>query len=530
MRINHNISALITQNSLNSANNALGDSLHKLSTGLRINRASDDAAGLSVSEQLRSQIRGNNRARHNAEDGVALLQVAEGAMNEAHSILQRQRQLAIQSASDTLTDEDRSYIDQEFTALSEELTRINDATQYNGIQVLRGGADNAEELIDKLTNDWLPGAAATVQNAYSNLSAFGNLHVTGENMDGEAGLLATGGSDGTQAVINLDLDDFNAQVTGDANADGPMNHLGNVFSAQDILSHEMTHALQYINGHQPPTWFSEGAAEASNAGGESRVTSLLAGSYANTAAIIAASSFASGGSIDHNTWSGSDEDYATAYLAAMFIQNGAGSIDDIYGTTISGSAQLEANITATFGGTYAAFEAGFLAQNLNTGDPAYASAFGDQVGTTITGEGFTGVSFDIGEALQMHIGANAVEDVDTMDLDGLGSVSGGALGVDAASVGSRTGAHASIGVVGTAISTVSTKRSDVGAHINRLEHSIQNLHNQEFNQQDAESRIRDVDFATESTAFTKQQILTQSATAMLSQANGVSNAALTLIG
>lgn len=104
MRINHNISSMITQNSLANANAGMSKSLEKLSTGLRINRASDDAAGLSVSEQLRTQVRGLSRAKSNAKDGIALLQIAEGAANEISAIMQRQRELAVQSANDTLTD------------------------------------------------------------------------------------------------------------------------------------------------------------------------------------------------------------------------------------------------------------------------------------------------------------------------------------------------------------------------------------------------------------------------------------------
>ena len=125
MRINHNINSLITQNSLASANNGLGKSLEKLSTGLRINRAADDAAGLSVSEQLRTQVRGLNRAKSNAQDGVALIQVAEGAANEISSILQRMRELSVQSANDTLTYTDRSYLQQEYVALADEIDRIS---------------------------------------------------------------------------------------------------------------------------------------------------------------------------------------------------------------------------------------------------------------------------------------------------------------------------------------------------------------------------------------------------------------------
>src|SRR6185436_10089473 len=121
---------------------SLTKSLEKLSTGLRINRASDDAAGLSVSESLRSKIRGMDRAKSNAEDGIALLQIAEGATGEINNILQRLRELSIQSATDTMTTTERSYIDKEFQQLLSEITRISNSASYNGMTLLDGGSDS----------------------------------------------------------------------------------------------------------------------------------------------------------------------------------------------------------------------------------------------------------------------------------------------------------------------------------------------------------------------------------------------------
>jgi flagellin len=138
MRINHNISSMITQGSLAVVNRELNKSLERLSTGLRINRASDDAAGLSVSENLRTQVKGINKARANASDGISLLQIAEGAANEVSAILQRMRELAVQSTNDTLTTTERRYTEQEFTALISEIDRITDATQYNSMTLLDG--------------------------------------------------------------------------------------------------------------------------------------------------------------------------------------------------------------------------------------------------------------------------------------------------------------------------------------------------------------------------------------------------------
>ena len=138
MRINQNISAMNTYSRLTAANTAKSNSLAKLSSGLRINKAGDDAAGLSISEKMRGQVSGLNQAAKNAQDGISLIQTAEGALNETHSILQRMRELAVQSANDTNTGADRKEIQKEMDQLSEEITRIANNTEFNTQNLLDG--------------------------------------------------------------------------------------------------------------------------------------------------------------------------------------------------------------------------------------------------------------------------------------------------------------------------------------------------------------------------------------------------------
>src|SRR5699024_1526572 len=138
MIINHNISALNTHRQLNANNNNVQGSLEKLSSGLKINRAGDDAAGLAISEKMRGQIRGLDMATKNAQDGISLIQTAEGALNETHDILQRMRELAVQSSSDTNTDADRAELQKELNALTEEIDRIADTTEFNTQKLLNG--------------------------------------------------------------------------------------------------------------------------------------------------------------------------------------------------------------------------------------------------------------------------------------------------------------------------------------------------------------------------------------------------------
>ncbi|MDH7577281.1 MAG: flagellin [Bacillota bacterium] len=139
MIINHNISALNAWRGLSVTNSAMSKSLEKLSSGLRINRAADDAAGLAISEKMRGQIRGLNQAVRNAQDGISLIQTAEGALNETEAILQRMRELATQASNDTLTQDDRIQIQKEINQLTEEIQRVGVTTEFNTQQLLDGG-------------------------------------------------------------------------------------------------------------------------------------------------------------------------------------------------------------------------------------------------------------------------------------------------------------------------------------------------------------------------------------------------------
>jgi len=138
LQINTNVAAMNAYRNLSGTQNAMSTSLERLSSGLRINRAADDAAGLAISEKLRAQVGGLNQATSNAQDGISLIQTAEGALNETHSILQRMRQLAVQSSNDTNSDKDRGQIQKEVTQLNDELDRIAGATQFNGKALLDG--------------------------------------------------------------------------------------------------------------------------------------------------------------------------------------------------------------------------------------------------------------------------------------------------------------------------------------------------------------------------------------------------------
>lgn len=168
MVVQHNLSAMNTNRQLGITTGAQAKSTEKLSSGYRINRAGDDAAGLTISEKMRSQIRGLNKASTNAEDGVSLIQTAEGALNEAHSILQRMNELATQAANDTNTDSDRSAIDKELTALTAELDRIASTTQFNTMNLLDGNFSDK-----KLQVGALEGQTISISISAMNAAAIG---------------------------------------------------------------------------------------------------------------------------------------------------------------------------------------------------------------------------------------------------------------------------------------------------------------------------------------------------------------------
>jgi flagellin len=205
MRINHNLNALNAWRNLGNANNAMGKSLEKLSSGLRINRAGDDAAGLSISEKMRAQIRGLDQGTRNAQDGISLIQTAEGALTETHSMLQRMRELAVQSANDTNTDADRGALQDEISQLKNEIDRIANTTNFNDKKLLNGDMG----LKTASSDDTVFEITVTSDDNAALLDAEDNL-ITGASINITA---ATGGSlsvsDGTDTEnFSFTIDDL----------------------------------------------------------------------------------------------------------------------------------------------------------------------------------------------------------------------------------------------------------------------------------------------------------------------------------
>lgn len=208
MRINHNISALNTYRQLAFNNTQAAKNIEKLSSGLRINRAGDDAAGLAISEKMRGQIRGLEMASKNAQDGISLIQTAEGALNETHAILQRMRELAVQAANDTNTDADRQELQKEVDQLAEEITRIANTTEFNTKKLLDGSADSSSDVGSAADLVFHIGANAS-QSLTLSISAM-DAHSLG--VDDGTGSAATNGGD---ATVNGGID-ISSQSAADA--------------------------------------------------------------------------------------------------------------------------------------------------------------------------------------------------------------------------------------------------------------------------------------------------------------------------
>ncbi|WP_019635621.1 flagellin [Paenibacillus fonticola] len=416
MRINHNIAALNTHRQLGANTGASSKNLEKLSSGLRINRAGDDAAGLAISEKMRGQIRGLDMAAKNAQDGISLIQTAEGALTETHSILQRMRELAVQSATDTNTDSDRANLQREVDQLSQELTRIGKDTEFNTKKLLDGsfsgtfhiGANEGQNI--SLNIGDLRGLNLGVAGAIKNEQT---VNVTAAAGDGSKI------ADGTYSVVkgatanDYDLKDADGNVVA-SSTDG-----GETFAAPD-------------------------------------------GTTAGT-------------------------DTGATFTFTEKVTSGTVKIADgkASGTAEFKNEQLQA-------GDYIVTETQITDKNGNV----YATVDG-------TGKGYENAAGDT--VLELNTAVATGKSIN--------------ISVGGTDISSSSAASKAITTINNALETVSTERSKLGAYQNRLEHTVNNLGASSENLSAAESRIRDVDMAKEMVEFTKNNILTQAAQAMLAQAN-----------
>jgi flagellin len=457
----------------------LSKSTEKLSSGYKINRAADDAAGLSISEKMRKQIRGLTQASANAEDGISAVQTAEGALAEVQDMLQRMNELAVKSANGTNSESDRSYIQNEIDQLTTEIDRVSQTTKFNETYLLKG--DNTLEKGYSFNY----GVASTFTSA-----------------------VATFASDsGTSTEIKVDF------ASTDTVSNATTNELLKSMRDQGLtVTTSGTNASLQLNGDAASNYK---VVTKDIATGKFSITDLE-GNEVATATVTA-------GKIDSTVTLVADKDSLVAQQSQKELQ----VFYDKDGNAVSANALGNYFATDSTGAVYVRAEGGKL-----------YDAIGTEISkTTLTanvaaGKGEVTATKDLTAALNIkfQVGADTSSankisiNIDSMSAKGLG-ING--LKVDGTT---STNSDGAVNIISEAIQKVSKQRSALGAVQNRLEHTINNLDNVVENTTSAESAIRDTDMATEMVAYSNANLLSQAGQAMLAQSNQSNQGVLSLLG
>lgn len=557
MQLNTNIASLNAVRQLGYANQLLGQSLQRLSSGLRINSARDDAAGLQISNRLTSQIGGLAQSVRNANDGVSMLQTAEGAMQQVTDNLQRIRDLSLAAANGVNSADDRRAYQDEVNQLLQEISRINDTTTFGGRKLFTAGADpgdlNKRAVVYGLKSVWLADAEDRIRTYFGISGDGADITVNLDFTDGVGGALAavsgTVGAGGKtdNLVLNVDMADFTPPNLPDG---------GNAPIYNDrIITHEMVHAVmgRAMDFAALPSWFKEGTAEFIH-GGDERVNNDYAGG-AGLAGILAAFN-----ADDVSASAGYSAGYsAVRYLHQQIKAHGGNGIKDImtYLNQNAGST-LDAAITnashgafanlaafdAAFNANAGAFIAGFNFSDADTGavgglDVDGGASYDAKTIIPDAGRGF-GISdqplngFNMsfptlselgggGAIVDFQVGSEARQTITTQ----IGSVAVNALGISALDVVNAPG-FATL-FIDDALKAVDEQRARLGAVMNRLESTVSNLDNIQENVSASRSRIRDTDYAAETSSLAKARVLQQVGLSILAAANTSPNAVLQLL-
>ena len=484
MVVQHNMQAMNANRMLNITTGAQSKSTEKLSSGYRINRAADDAAGLTISEKMRKQIRGLDQASTNAQDGVSSVQTAEGALTEVHSMLQRMNELAVQAANGTNSKEsDRQAIQDEIDQLTTEIDRVAETTKFNEIYLLKG--DNASTK-----NVYMKGHDAGLKGTLTD-SAKSATFVMDELKAGDKVTIA-----GKEYSIGSTVDEAKALIV-DPGA--------NKSSTVKIDGTEYT--LDHTGGNLSITKNGQAVTK-----GDLGIT----GGTATDPAVLADLK----GVVKDGSVVEVDGKKYTVMTDAKKADgtNGTDGIDDDDSSVISKDV-AETKITAEL----------TAANNIGTVDNAATvakTAANGKTTYTIT-KGYATVADTL--SFNLHVGADAdMTNKITVDIDTMNSAN---LGIKGLNVTDATGTAATYAVdaISDAIAKVSSQRSALGAVQNRLEHTIDNLDNIVENTTTAESRIRDTDMAEEMVEYSKNNILAQAGQSMLAQANQSTQGVLSLL-
>jgi len=492
--INSNIASLTAQRNLNSSQGDLNTSLQRLSSGLRINSAKDDAAGLAISERFTSQIRGLNQAQRNANDGVSLAQTAEGALQETANILQRVRELSIQSANSTNSAGDRAALNSEVNQLKQEIDRIAGTTEFNGLKLLDGSFTAQSFQVGANANQTI-----SVSIAGASTNDLANNTVSGVNLTADNGTAATVDAAATLPSANA-ITTQTLTVSGTLGSDTVAVTGGN--SAFTVAA--------AISAKEATTGVTADATSTATLGSVSAAgtVTLTLGSGGTSSTISAA--------------------VTTTDLSALSTE-----INKKSGTT---------GITAEVsGGTLTLTQADGKDINIENFDHSTASATA-VVGTTAIGvdaETLTqGAADSTVVSGSLTFNSSSSFSVSSSVANSAGSVLNVGAGVSVGStqslvstidISSSTGSQSAIAIVDAALATISGYRADLGAVQNRFDSTINSLQSTAENLSAARSRIQDADFAQETANLTRAQILQQAGISILSQANSTPQNVLALL-
>ena len=546
MRVQHNIMAMNAYRNYNNNTKALSGNLEKLSSGYKINRAGDDAAGLAISEKMRSQITGLDAAQKNVKDGISLVKTAEGAMQEVQDMLKRMKYLATQSANGTYQDDvDRENLQKEVTSLKEEINRIADSANFNGIKLLDGsqsGGGSASGAAD-IQNFQVASApqAAVTEKGTATFTALDATLAAGDKLTFEFGFVD---KDGNEVTKKVDL-----TVAG-VTSGGTMTLKdadGNSYQGKNTAA-----TIAKIAASAAAGIFKEMGLNFGGSAAAAKITAAVSGvsAHLKSAAVLVNGQATKGGVAVVRSTKGKDAmnvyDLAGGIGKAIYAGKSTQNVEDFIFTidgkkfalaqdgqtknfgsdvnviTVAGSTAMTtkevqnfvatvnrvvgkdvAAVNATGGGTVNAKKVEFKAPV--KGEESSGGGLTLQIGDTA--DGFNQMQVVIGD---MH--------------------TTGGMNIDGIDIGTLAGAQKAIGMVTDATNYVSSIRGDLGAIQNRLDHTLNNLSVMAENIQDAESTIRDTDVADEMMSYVKNNILVQSAQAMLAQANQVPQGVLQLLG
>ena len=485
MVVQHNMQAMNANRMLNVTTSQQAKATEKLSSGYKINRAADDAAGLSISEKMRKQIKGLDQASSNAQDGVSAVQTAEGALTEVHSMLQRMNELATQAANGTNSKSDRDSIQDEINQLTTEIDRVSETTKFNETYLLKGNGEKQTKVLNghdagvdfKSFVDGETFATMTVT-----IKAGSSVKVAGKNYN----ITEKAYKDKATALDSLAK--IKSAISGATDADKTVTINGTTYTSKkvdDPLHPGVANQTLVFDAGTGTTY---------------------------TAAELAAQ--VKDGDIVNSELIGDANDHV-----ARDYENKDTNLD---AATVAGKvadAMLQANNIGVTDGQYATYAA--------TKDKGAQVGKTDDYKFTLTKGKAT---FDKALSFGLHVGADAdMTNKITVDVDSMSSAGLGVKGLNV-SDDSGTAATYAIDAIADAISKVSAQRSSLGAVQNRLEHTIANVDNVVENTTSAESRIRDTDMAETMVEYSKNNILAQAGQSMLAQANQSNQGVLSLLG